>query len=406
MDQDAAHSELSTRLSGALRSGWRKSRNWSYYVGSTAVFLLGVQVITGCLLLLHYQPNVREAHNSVAVIATQIPMGWLVRSVHHTSANVLVVLVMLHALYVLLSKMFRGKRALSYYTGAGLLAAALFMCFTGYLLPWDRLSVSATAVGSGLTSDVPWVGPFVTEFLRGGVSVSGTTLSRFFAFHVSMVPMVLALGLCLHVLCIRRHGMRRPPGPNGKRIALYPDFLLRQSMVALWVFALILTWAVLFPTHLRLEGDPMAPAAEGIRPEWYFLAAYEVIKFGGNLDFLSGIGITAELLTLIGMAGLCVVMIFMPKLDRRGRGRVWKGIVLLTAGAFVVLTVISMIAPETPGMKVAEVTERLSVLRERTIAYLFPFWLTVLTLTWFLGSAIRLQDRITAFGLPDKAGKT
>ncbi len=402
MDQDADHPELSTKLLGALRSGWR---NWSYYIGCTAVFLLCVQVITGCLLLLHYQPNLREAHESVAVIVTQIPMGWIVRSVHHISANVLVALVMLHALHVLLTKMFRAKRALTYYVGAGLLAATLFMCFTGYLLPWDRLSVSATAVGSGLTSDIPWVGPLATEFLRGGVSVSGMTLSRFFAFHVCMVPMLLVVGLGLHILCIRRHGMRLTLGPKKKRIPLYPDFLLRQSMVSLWVFALIFTWAVLFPTQLRLEGDSMAPAVEGIVPEWYFLAAYEVIKLGGNLDFLSGIGITAELLTLLGMAALCAVMVFMPRLDRRGPGRVWKGLVLLTAGAFVVLTAISMIAPEASGMNVEGITERLSVLRERTIAYLFPFWLAVLTLIWFLSSVIQLQSRITAFGLPDKAGK-
>ncbi len=169
---------------------------------------------------------------------------------------------------------------------------------------------------------------------------------------------------------------------------------------------MIFTWALLFPTQLRLEGDPMAPAAEGIRPEWYFLAGYEIIKLGGDLDFLSGIGITAELLTLLGMAALCAVMVFMPRLDRRGRGHVWKGLVLLAAGAFVVLTVISMIAPEAPGMKADEVTERLFVLRERTIAYLFPFWLSVLALTWFLSSAIQLQSRITAFGLPAKAGKS
>ena len=199
------------------QSGWNRVRLLSYYVSGTAVFLLGLQIVTGALLLLHYQPNAREAHASVAAIATEIPAGWIVRSLHHISANLLVIVVIWHGLRVLLSKTFRAKRAASYYTGVMLLLAVLFMCFTGYLLPWDSLSVSATAVATGLPGEIPAVGPLITEFFRAGASVSSATLSRFFGFHVCLIPMALAVGFGFHVLCIRRHSMRRPMGPGNRR---------------------------------------------------------------------------------------------------------------------------------------------------------------------------------------------
>lgn len=381
------------------------SRLWSYYVSGTAVFLLGVQIITGCLLALHYQPNVRDAHESVATIATMIPMGLIVRSVHHTSANVLVVVVILHALRVLLSKTFRAKRSVTYYTGMLLLMAMMMMCFTGYILPWDTVSLTATAVGTGLPGEIPLIGPSITEFLRAGVSIGPKTLSRFFVFHVCMIPMALAFVLSLHILFIRRHGMRLPLNKRSKRLRFYPDFILRQCLVCLWIFALIVTWATLFSTQLRPEGDPMAAAIVGIRPEWYFLAAYEAVKLGGNLTFLSSIGITAELLTLMLMSAICLVVFLMPMLDKKGRGRIWKGFILAGAGTFLVLTVISMFAPQDRSETVAEVAEAISALSDKTFVYLVPLWLMVLILTWFLSTLIRLYDRITAYGLSREAPK-
>lgn len=381
------------------------SRLWSYYVSPTVVFLLALQIITGSLLALHYQPNVRDAHGSVAAIATMIPAGWVVRSVHHTTANILVVLIILHALHALLSKAFRAKRSLTYYTGILLFIAIMMMCFTGYILPWDIVSLTATAVGTGLPGEIPWIGPSITEFLRAGASIGPTTLARFFAFHVSMIPITLALVLTCHIIFVKRHGMRLPLDPTRKRLKFYPDFLLRLSVVCLWIFALIVTWAILFPTQLRPQGDPMAAAIVGVKPEWYFLAAYEIIKLGGKLTFLSPIGISAELLTLILMTALCFVIFLMPLLDKKGRGRIWKGFVGVLAAAFVVLTITSMFEPQATSQTVTEISEAMSILSDKTIAYLFPLWLTVLTLTWFLSKTIQLRDQITAYGLSDQPPK-
>ena len=355
----------------------RRRRRWTHYLGSTAMFLLALQVVTGFLLLLHYQPNTRDAHDSVRVIMTDIPTGWIIRSLHHRCSHLLILTVMLHALDVLLAKTFRRKRSLTYYTGVLLLFCVLFMGFTGYLLPWDTLSVVATAVGTGLPNEIPLVGPLITEFFRGGTSIGAQTLPRFFGLHISILPMTVGLILGFHILFIRSHGMRRPIGPQGKPVPLYPDFVLRQTLVCLWVFAILLTAAILLPAELRGEGDPMAPAPEGIRPEWYFLAAFEAIRLGGNLTFLTGIGVTAELLSLILLGGAIGVFALMPVLDRKGRGGVWKWLVRAAAVTFVVLTLYAMFRSAPEVESAADVTSVTSGLRVRALGFLVPFWLSV-----------------------------
>ena len=149
----------------------------------------------------------------------------------------------------------------------------------------------------------------------------------------------------------------------------------------------------------------MAPAPEGIRPEWYFLAAYEAIRLGGHLTFLSPLGVTAEFLSLILLGGIVCVFVLMPVLDSKGRGRVWKGVVRVMAITFVALTFYAMLR-STPGVEsVTDVADRTSELRIRTLGFLVPFWLSVVTLTWILTSQIRLHDRITASGMSTLLGK-
>lgn len=372
---------------------------WAHYLGSTALCLLFLQMLTGFLLLLYYQPNARDAHDSVRSIMQDIPLGWIIRTLHYRASHLLIIIVMLHTLDVLLAKTFRRRRSPSYYTGVLLLFCMLFMGFTGYLLPWDTLSVVATAVGTGLFHELPLIGRYVTEFFRGGATVGPQTLPRFFGFHVSMIPIVVGLGLALHFFFVGRHGMRRPLGPQKRRVPLYPDFILRQGLVCVWVLAILITGAILSPAELRPEGDLMAPAPEGIKPEWYFLAAFEVIRLGGDLTFLTPLGITAELLSLILLGAVLAVFVFMPLLDRKGAGRIWKWIVKLTTLAFVALTIYAMLRSTPGGESAPEPSLRMSELRMRVLGFLVPFWLSVLTLSWVLLAQIRLHDRITASGM-------
>lgn len=193
--------------------------------------------------------------------------------------------------------------------------------------------------------------------------------------------------------------MRRPTGPHKKRVQFYPDFVLRQSLVCLWVFAILLTAAILLPAGLRPEGDPLAPAPVGIRPEWYFLAVFEAIRLGGNLTFLSSVGVTAELLSLIMLGTAIAVFILMPMLDSKGSGRAWKWSVKTAAVIFVVLTFYAMFRTVPDVEPISEVAQRINELRVRTLGFLVPFWLSVVALTWILISQIRLHDRLTASGM-------
>lgn len=378
---------------------------WTHYLGCTAIFLLVLQVLTGSLLLMYYQPNSSDAHDSVRTIMTDIPTGWIIRSLHHRCSHLLILIVILHALDILLAKTFRSKRSPTYYTGVLLLFCVLFMGFTGYLLPWDILSVVATAVGTGLPNEIPLIGPYITEFFRGGTAIGPQTLPRFFALHISLLPMIVALILGFHIIFIRRHGMRRPIGSYRKRVPLYPNFILRQGLVCLWIFAILLTVAILLPTGLRPEGDPLAPAPEGIKPEWYFLAAFEAIRLGGNLTFLSSIGVTAELLSLILLGGVIAVFTLMPMLDSKGSGRAWKWIIRIATFTFIALTLYAMFRSTPEVESVAEVAERTSELRVRTLGFLAPFWFMVVTLTWILLSQIHLHDRIASSKMPTRSDK-
>ncbi len=149
----------------------------------------------------------------------------------------------------------------------------------------------------------------------------------------------------------------------------------------------------------------MAPAPEGIRPEWYFLASYEIIKLCGHLTFLTPLGVTAELFSLILLGGAIGVFVLMPILDRKGRGGVWKWIVRVMAVAFIALTLYAMSSSTPPVESVTDVAGRVSELRIRALGFLVPFWMSVVALTWILISQIRLHDRITASGLSTHLGK-
>ena len=195
--------------------------------------------------------------------------------------------------------------------------------------------------------------------------------------------------------------MRRPLSGQKKRMPLYPDFILRQGLVCLWIFAILLIAAILFPCELRPEGDLMAPAPEGIKPEWYFLAAFEVIRLGGDWTFLTPLGITAELLSLLLLGAACVAFVVMPVLDRQGPGRMWKWIIRVTALVFVLMTIYAMFrsAPGTESESLTEVATQISELRIRALGFLLPFCLSVLALTWVLLAQIQLHDRVTASGM-------
>ncbi len=258
-----------------------------YFLGGMTLFLFIVQVTTGILLLLYYRPSANEAFESVQYISTQVRFGWLVRSIHSWSANLMIFTAFAHMFSVLFLRAYRKPRELTWLSGALLLFLALGFGFSGYLLPWNTLAFFATKVGTEVAGQVPFIGDWIMRFLRGGPDVTGATLTRFFGFHVAILPGITTVLLGLHIALVQRFGISVPPaverqwGANPQQyreMKFFPNFALRELMawyVALGVLGVL---AAVFPWGLGTKADPFAPAPAGIKPEWYFLFAFQTLK--------------------------------------------------------------------------------------------------------------------------------
>ena len=289
-----------------------------YYLGGMALFLFGIQAGTGILLLLYYQPTAEAAFESVQFITTDVQFGWLMRSIHSWSANLMVLVVFVHLFSTLLLKAYRKPRELTWVTGVGLLGLSLCFGFSGYLLPWNGLAFFATKVGTELVNDVPVIGHWLLIYLRGGEEVTGATLTRFFGFHVAVLPMFSIVVLGLHLLLVQHHGMSTPPsierelgGKKGPVMPFFPSFILRDTLGWLVALGLLAALAALFPWELGVKADPFESAPAGIRPEWYFLFSFETLKL-----FPSTIlGIEGEFLAIVFFGILGVLLLVVPFID-------------------------------------------------------------------------------------------
>jgi cytochrome b6 len=292
-----------------------------YYLGGMTLFLFGVQVGSGILLLLYYRPSATEAYESVQFIVTQVEFGWLVRNIHSWSANLLILAAFAHLFSVFFLKAYRQPRELTWVSGALLLFLMLGFGFSGYLLPWNELAFFATKVGTGIAGAVPFVGRGLLRFLRGGDDVTGATLSRFYALHVAILPAVTTVLVGLHLLFVQRQGMSVPikeakrlrAGGAQKQMPFFPDYILRD--VLLWYVALaaLAALAAFYPWELGRKADPFAAVPAGIRPEWYFLAMFHTLKLVPSHVF----GIEGERLGVVVFGLAAALLVIVPFLDTR-----------------------------------------------------------------------------------------
>ena len=287
-----------------------------YYLGGICLYLIMLQVITGIMLLLYYRPTEEQAFESVQFIMTKVSFGWLVRSIHAWSSNLLIGALFIHLFSTFLLKAYRPPRELTWMTGMLLFMTCLGLGFTGYLLPWNELAYSATKVGTEMLAAIPLVGQTLKEFLRGGTNVTGITLTRFFAFHIWVLPLALGAIAGLHLLLVQKHGMSRPLAESSKpaiSMPFMPDFLLRDLNVWLLVLAVLITLSFYFPTQLGNPADSLAPTPLGIKPEWYFLFMFQLLK----LLPAHILGIEGEQIGILGFGLLGLLMLLVPFLDKK-----------------------------------------------------------------------------------------
>ncbi len=292
-----------------------------YYLGGMTLFLFLVQVCTGILLLLYYRPSAGEAFESVQFIVSKVPFGWLVRSVHSWSANLLIFVLFLHMFSVYFLKAYRRPRELTWITGTLLLFLMLGFGFSGYLLPWNKLAFFATQVGTEVAGVLPVLGRFALRFLRGGEHVTGATLARFYGLHVAVLPALAAAVLGIHLYLVQKHGMSEPPaveakqkakGRAGKSIPFLPDFLLRDLIGWSAALGALAALAAFLPWELGEKADPFAPAPAGIRPEWYFCWMFQTLK----VLPAHVLGMEGELLGFLVINAAGLIWLLVPFLDR------------------------------------------------------------------------------------------
>src|SRR6266498_313403 len=169
---------------------------------------------------------------------------------------------------------------ITWISGVLLLFVVICFGFSGYLLPWNKLAFFATKVGTEIAGVVPIVGRPILRFLRGGDDVTGATLTRFFGFHVAVLPATATVFIAVHVLLVQLHGMHVPPKyeHNYRRMKFFPNFILRDLIGWLLAIGVLAALAALFPWELGEKADPFAPAPAGIKPEWYFLFMFQTLK--------------------------------------------------------------------------------------------------------------------------------
>ncbi len=320
-----------------------------YFLGGMALFLFGIQVATGILLSLYYKPSPDQAFESVRAIMTEINFGWLIRSIHVWSANLLIGVLFLHVLTTYMMRAYRRPREITWMTGVLLLFLFLAFGFSGYLLPWNQLAFFATRVGTAIVGAVPWIGKDLLLLARSGENVTGDTLARFYALHVVILPLTVFALLGVHLFLVQKHGISIPErvaklfGRSEKvpTMPFIPHFLLRDMVgwyVALGILAAL---AAIFPWELGQKADPFGSAPEGIKPEWYFLFMFQTLKKLPphilNLPWLEG-----EVLGVL-FFGFCGLVVFVvPFLDfgagRARPRRVLNFLAALAVAFFIVMT--------------------------------------------------------------------
>ncbi len=370
---------------------------WRYVWGSTLTFAIMVQFITGVFLWMGYSPSATSAWESVYYIQHEMTFGWLLRGIHHWTAQIMVILLLLHLVQVVIDSAYRAPREFNFWFGVILLFLTLAISLTGYLLPWDQKGFWATKVATNLAGVVPLIGGDLQKIIVGGSDYGHHTLTRFFALHAGVLPGALVALIVVHIYLFRRHGITEAK-PATRAGALYywcifgvvfgvltvmaflfrdgakswvlwlvsgvlaiivlrigylvmrgkdddsarrpkrdgmfwPDQILKDAIACVAVLAAVLFFVFWKGTELTAPADPSQPY-NAARPDWYFMSLFQMLKFS---IFEGAIGLV---IGAIVVPSILVAAVFMMPLIGISKVGHWVNVVMLYGliGAFAVLT--------------------------------------------------------------------
>ena len=251
---------------------------WRYVWGSTLTFTLVVQFITGIFLWMAYNPSSQTAWESVYFIQHEMWGGWLLRGIHHYTAQAMNILLVLHLMQVVIDGAYKAPREVNFWFGLGLLGLVMGLSLTGYLLPWDQKGYWATKVATSIAAITPFIGPELQKLIVGGADYGHHTLSRFFALHAGVLPGAIIALLVGHIYLFRRHGITAKEPKLKPDEAFWPGQVLKDAVACLAVMAAVLFFVVQHGAPLGAPADPAENYAAA-RPEWYFLFLFQLLKY-------------------------------------------------------------------------------------------------------------------------------
>ncbi len=343
-----------------------KNFNFWYYFGVLSFVMLILQLVTGIFLTMNYKPDGAAAFSSVEYIMRDVDYGWLIRYMHSTGASFFFIVVYLHMFRGLMYGSYQKPRELIWVFGMLIYVALMAEAFMGYLLPWGQMSYWGAQVILSLFNTIPWIGPALTEWVRGDFIVSDITLNRFFAFHVIAVPLILVALVFLHIVALHHVGSNNPDGVDIKKkkgadgipldgIPFHPYYTVKDTF-GTGVFFIVFFAVVFFAPEMGgyfLEHANFIPAdplktPEHIAPVWYFTPFYAMLRATPSMFGSAFPGVMV-------MGGAIVVLFFLPWIDRgkvrsiRYRSPAFKYNLILLAIAFVVLGYYGLQAPTDLG---------------------------------------------------------
>lgn len=319
---------IDTMLHETLDEPIHGGASWAYVFGSGLLFLFVSQIITGIFLAMYYVPSADHAHTVVSYIVKEVSSGSFIRSVHAYGSSGIIILLLLHIGQTILYGSYKGRRELLWLSGCILLALMLGMAFTGYLLPWDEKAYFASAVGTNLISEVPFIGPPLQQLVRGGDQMGTLTVSRFYVLHVFVLPGLLIGFIAVHVFFFRKAGAagpinEDPVNPKLPSVPFYPRQVIIDAVFAIVLIGILAIIASVTPMDLGPAANP-ADTAFLPRPEWYYRSAFQWLKYlSGSWSLVGGILLPAV---------LALIFAAVPFLDRRPERRPWRRPIVV--GAF------------------------------------------------------------------------
>ncbi len=292
-----------------------RNLNYLWTFGGILSFFLMLQILTGIVLAMHYQPSAADAFDSIVRIDRDVNFGWLLRPLHAVGASMFFLAVYIHMFRGLYYGSYKAPREILWIIGVLIFVAMMAAAFLGYSLPWGQMSFWAVTVITNLFSSlddvIPGLGTTVVQWLWGGYSVSGVTLNRFFSLHY-LLPFVIVGLVGLHIWALHVVGQNNPTGVDIKTksdaVTFYP-YATSKDAVGIFGFMILFLWFVFFlPDYLGhadnyIPADPLVTPPH-IVPEWYFLPYYAILR-----------AIPSKLFGVIAIFSSMGVLLFVPWLD-------------------------------------------------------------------------------------------